>query len=104
MIAQNRQFVVVNAFAGSPFGGNPAAVFTNASGLETETMQALARQLNLVETVFVLPGDAVDFHLRYFTLQPDGAVHYLTAAEILAEEGCTTRTASASSALAGGTR
>ena len=68
LIAQNRQFVVVNAFANGPFGGNPAAVFTNASGLENETMQAFARQLNLVETVFVLPGEGdSDFRLRYFT-------------------------------------
>ncbi len=68
MIQQNKQFVVVNAFATAPFGGNPAAVFTNASGLESETMQAIARQLNLVETVFVLPGEGdVDFRLRYFT-------------------------------------
>jgi trans-2,3-dihydro-3-hydroxyanthranilate isomerase len=68
MVRQNKQFVVVNAFANAPFGGNPAAVFTNASGLGSESMQAIARQMNLVETVFVLPGapDA-DFRLRYFT-------------------------------------
>lgn len=70
---QNRQFVVVNAFANSPFGGNPAAVFTNAKGLETETMQGFARQMNLVESVFVLPGDDhADFRLRYFT--PNGEI------------------------------
>jgi trans-2,3-dihydro-3-hydroxyanthranilate isomerase len=73
LIAQNRQFVVVNAFANGPFGGNPAAVFTDASGLEDATMQAFARQLNLVETVFILPGESnTDFRLRYFT--PDSEI------------------------------
>ncbi len=60
--------MTVNAFAESPFGGNPAAVFPQAEGLPQEQMQAIARQLNLVETVFVLPGEQnADFRLRYFT-------------------------------------
>ena len=68
LLTHSKRFVVVNAFATVPFGGNPAAVFTNAQGLDDATMQAIARQLNLVETVFILPaeGDA-DFRLRYFT-------------------------------------
>ncbi|MFA6208639.1 MAG: PhzF family phenazine biosynthesis protein [Candidatus Obscuribacterales bacterium] len=72
-IAKNKSYVVVNAFAAGPFGGNPAAIFTDAAGLSAETMQSFARQLNLVETVFVLPaeGDA-DFRLRYFT--PHGEI------------------------------
>jgi trans-2,3-dihydro-3-hydroxyanthranilate isomerase len=64
----NSEFLVVNAFAKQPFGGNPAAVFFNAAGLSDATMQALARQLNLVESVFVLPANnEADFQLRYFT-------------------------------------
>ena len=64
----NKEFLVVNAFANGPFGGNPAAVFTNADGFDTKTMQAYARQLNLVETVFVFSGEKdADFRLRYFT-------------------------------------
>jgi trans-2,3-dihydro-3-hydroxyanthranilate isomerase len=64
----NKNFVVVNAFADGPFGGNPAAVFPDADGLSPEVMQALARQLNLVETVFVLPAEkGANFKLRYFT-------------------------------------
>jgi trans-2,3-dihydro-3-hydroxyanthranilate isomerase len=70
----NRKFLVVNAFADVAFGGNPAAVFPSASGLETTKMKALARQLNLVETVFVLPAEnaEADFQLRYFT--PEGEI------------------------------
>lgn len=64
-----RKFYVVNSFAVKPFGGNPAGVFPNANGLDEETMQAIARQLNLVETVFIFPSphEQVDFELRYFT-------------------------------------
>ncbi len=63
------QFLVVNSFAPAPFGGNPAAVFPDADALDADLMQKIARQLNLVETVFVSaagPGGA-DFRLRYFT-------------------------------------
>lgn len=63
------EFHVVNSFAARKFGGNPAGVFTDAQLLKPETMQAIARQMNLVETVFVLPPalPEADFRLRYFT-------------------------------------
>lgn len=66
-LEKNKRFLVVNAFAEKPFGGNPAAVFPNAQGLPQEMMQSIARQMNLVETVFVTPESDVDFRLRYFT-------------------------------------
>ncbi|MDN0075971.1 PhzF family phenazine biosynthesis protein [Crenobacter sp. SG2303] len=46
---------MVNVFAEQPFGGNPLAVFPDARGLDDATMQLIARQFNLSETVFVLP-------------------------------------------------
>jgi trans-2,3-dihydro-3-hydroxyanthranilate isomerase len=63
------EFFVVNSFAEKPFGGNPAAVFPEAAGLDSVTMQAIARQMNLVETVFVTPPEeaGTDFLFRYFT-------------------------------------
>ncbi|HEY3424793.1 MAG TPA: PhzF family phenazine biosynthesis protein, partial [Negativicutes bacterium] len=43
-------------------------VFPDADDLDEKTMQLIARQLNLVETVFVLnKNDNYDFELRYFT-------------------------------------
>lgn len=48
-------FETVDVFADRRFGGNPLAVFTDADGLDTATMQALAAELNLSETAFVLP-------------------------------------------------
>ncbi|WP_159879604.1 PhzF family phenazine biosynthesis protein [Aquitalea denitrificans] len=60
-------FEIVNVFAETTFGGNPLAVFTDARSLPDVSMQALARQLNLSETVFVLPSTQANARLRIFT-------------------------------------
>ena len=61
-------YQIVNVFAESRFGGNPLAVFTAAAGLSDDDMQLIARQFNLSETVFLLPGDAeAAASLRIFT-------------------------------------
>lgn len=61
-------YQLVNVFAESRWGGNPLAVFTDASGLSDADMQAIARQFNLSETVFALPGtDGCAAALRIFT-------------------------------------
>jgi trans-2,3-dihydro-3-hydroxyanthranilate isomerase len=63
------RYQLVDVFTGERFGGNPLAVFTNGRGLETEMMQRIAKELNLSETVFVLPPDdsTNDYKLRIFT-------------------------------------
>jgi trans-2,3-dihydro-3-hydroxyanthranilate isomerase len=48
-------FVTLDVFTDRPFGGNPLAVFADARGLDTASMQALASEFNLSETTFVLP-------------------------------------------------
>ena len=63
---------IVNVFAdaSSPqprLTGNPLAVFEDARGMDTQTMQALALQFNLSETVFVLPSDKATARIRIFT-------------------------------------
>lgn len=62
---------VLNVFAlpGDPFSGNPLGVFEGGDELSTEQMQALARQLNLSETTFVLPAEVegTDARVRIFT-------------------------------------
>jgi trans-2,3-dihydro-3-hydroxyanthranilate isomerase len=50
-------FIHCDVFTTQPFGGNPLAVFPEAPSLETDEMQAIARELNLSETVFVRPPD-----------------------------------------------
>lgn len=50
-------FVTVNVFTDVRFGGNPLAVFPDATGLTDAQMQTLAREFNYSETTFVLPPD-----------------------------------------------
>ena len=52
---QNYRFETVDVFTTRRFGGNPLAVFPDARGLSDAQMQALAAELNLSETTFVLP-------------------------------------------------
>ncbi len=51
------RYVVADVFTSTPLTGNQLAVFTDARGLDTETMQALALELGFSETVFVLPPE-----------------------------------------------
>jgi len=62
------RYVICDVFTDTPLTGNPLAVFTDARGLSSETMQRLAREMNLSETTFVLPREA-DGHakVRIFT-------------------------------------
>jgi trans-2,3-dihydro-3-hydroxyanthranilate isomerase len=63
-----RAYIVADVFTDVPLQGNPVAVFEDAQGLSAETMQRAARELNLSETVFVLPGgDDANAHIRIFT-------------------------------------
>lgn len=63
------RFHTLDVFTDRPFSGNPLAVFTDAQGLDTATMQAIAREFNLSETVFVFPPEspANTRRLRIFT-------------------------------------
>ena len=63
------RYVVADVFTDTPLAGNPVAVFTDARGLETDEMQRLARELNLSETVFVLPA-AGEGHARIRIFTP----------------------------------
>src|SRR6266513_469338 len=51
------EFVQLDVFTRAPLTGNPLAIFTGARGLDDNEMQALAREMNLSETTFILPGD-----------------------------------------------
>ncbi|WIE49862.1 PhzF family phenazine biosynthesis protein [Pseudomonas sp. GM17] len=65
----NYDFVQVDAFTRQPLYGNPAAVVFDADDLAAETMQKIAREMNLSETVFILkPTTAdADYRVRIFT-------------------------------------
>jgi trans-2,3-dihydro-3-hydroxyanthranilate isomerase len=63
-----RAYTVVDVFTDTPMQGNPAAVFHDGAGLDPDTMQRTARELNLSETVFVLPAEqGGDVRVRIFT-------------------------------------
>lgn len=50
-------FETLDVFTSERFGGNPLAVFPEASGLTDRQMQQLATEFNLSETTFVLPAE-----------------------------------------------
>jgi trans-2,3-dihydro-3-hydroxyanthranilate isomerase len=64
-----RRFVTLDVFTAKPFTGNPLAVVLDAEALDPAAMQAVAREFNLSETVFVLPpaDPAHRAKLRIFT-------------------------------------
>ena len=57
MAERNYEFVQVDVFTQTPLAGNPLAIFTDARGLNDAEMQAIAREMNLSETTFILPRD-----------------------------------------------
>jgi trans-2,3-dihydro-3-hydroxyanthranilate isomerase len=89
------EFVQVDVFTQTPLAGNPLAVFPDARGLNDDEMQALAREMNLSETTFILPRDAATEanegkKVRIFTVEQElpfaghptlGTALYLYASE-----------------------
>ncbi|HEY0729060.1 MAG TPA: PhzF family phenazine biosynthesis protein [Pyrinomonadaceae bacterium] len=63
------RFVQFDVFTDKAFCGNPLAVFPEAQGISDERMMQIAREMNLSETVFVLPADKENVlrRLRIFT-------------------------------------
>ncbi len=79
----------VDAFASGPFSGNPAAVCVLPEPAPEAWMQALAAEMNLSETAFLVPH-AEGFHLRWFTpaVEVDLCGHAtLASAHVLYESG-----------------
>ena len=52
-----RRYFILDVFTDRPLAGNPLAVVLDADGLDAEDMQAISREFNLSETVFVLPPE-----------------------------------------------
>jgi trans-2,3-dihydro-3-hydroxyanthranilate isomerase len=64
-----RPYVIADVFTDAPLEGNQVAVFTDGTGLSDDVMQRTARELNLSETVFLLPAQdrAAAARARIFT-------------------------------------
>jgi trans-2,3-dihydro-3-hydroxyanthranilate isomerase len=56
-MSRSYEFVQLDVFTRAPLTGNPLAIFTDARGLSDQQMQAIAREMNLSETTFVLPRE-----------------------------------------------
>ncbi|MCP4164265.1 MAG: PhzF family phenazine biosynthesis protein [Chloroflexi bacterium] len=62
-----RPFLWIDAFTDRPLAGNPCAVVLDADDFDVATMQAIAKEMNLSETAFVMQSHVADFRARYFT-------------------------------------
>jgi trans-2,3-dihydro-3-hydroxyanthranilate isomerase len=62
-------YEIVDVFTDRPFAGNPLAVVFEAESLATEQLQAITREFNLSETVFILPptSPGATYRVRIFT-------------------------------------
>src|SRR5271170_2171956 len=68
-----RRFYTLDVFTTTRFEGNPLAVITDGDGLSEGAMQAVAREMNLSETVFVQKPteDNALARLRIFTTREE---------------------------------
>lgn len=68
-----RRLYQLDVFTTKPFAGNPLAVVTDGDGLSTRTMQAIAKEMNLSETVFIQKPttDRALARLRIFTTEEE---------------------------------
>ncbi len=62
-------FHIVDVFAEQKYAGNQLAVFRNAGGLSSDTMQKLAQEMGFSETTFILSDSERDggYDVRIFT-------------------------------------
>src|SRR5512132_4292300 len=67
-VGQHR-FTQLDVFTNQAFAGNPLAVVPEAEGISDDDMLKIAREMNLSETVFVLPArdEKTLRRLRIFT-------------------------------------
>ena len=61
------KLTIVDVFAESKYAGNQLAVVQGAGALSTQTMQAIALEMNYSETTFVTAADASSAKVRIFT-------------------------------------
>jgi len=68
-MARSYRYLHYDVFTDHLFGGNQLAVFLDGRGLDTQTMQAIAKEMNFSETTFVLPAEkqGTDVRMRIFT-------------------------------------
>jgi trans-2,3-dihydro-3-hydroxyanthranilate isomerase len=71
-----RRFFTLDVFTTQRFAGNPLAVVLESSDLSGTAMQAIAREFNLSETVFVFPPDSPNRRARVRIFTPASEVPF----------------------------
>jgi trans-2,3-dihydro-3-hydroxyanthranilate isomerase len=71
-----REYTIVDVFTDRALAGNPLAVFADGTGLDAGTMQAIAKELHLSETTFVLPPSSKDADHRVRIFTPDSELPF----------------------------
>ncbi len=66
----DRQFFQYDVFTSRRFEGNQLAVFMDGRGLDTATMQTIAREMNFSESTFILPAERADTDVRMRIFTP----------------------------------
>ncbi|KAJ2962278.1 hypothetical protein NQZ79_g2499 [Umbelopsis isabellina] len=66
-MSKSYPFYQVDAFTETKLGGNPCAVFLDADDMTDQTMLAVAKEMNLSESSFVIKSAVADFGARYWT-------------------------------------
>ena len=69
-MSRSYRYLHYDVFTDHLFGGNQLAVFLDGRGLSSETMQAIAKEMNFSETTFVLPAERADTDLRVRIFTP----------------------------------
>lgn len=87
-----KRYRILDVFTTQPLEGNALAVFPDASGIDDLTMQKIAKEMNLSETVFVLPKTSNDCDVRLRIFTPNKEMAFaghptIGAAFVLLDEG-----------------
>jgi trans-2,3-dihydro-3-hydroxyanthranilate isomerase len=88
---KSRKYLVYDVFTEKVLAGNPLGVVLDCEGLDTAAMQAIAREFNLSESVFILPSENPRHRARVRIFTPDYEMPFaghptVGAAIALAEE------------------
>jgi PhzF family phenazine biosynthesis protein len=73
-VARELEFSIVDAFAGRPYSGNPAAVVFDADGASDTQLQAIAAEFRQPATTFVLPPTSPQAAVRFRWFTPAAEV------------------------------
>jgi trans-2,3-dihydro-3-hydroxyanthranilate isomerase len=68
---QSRKYLLYDVFTDRALAGNPLAIVLDCDGLDLAAMQAIAREFNLSESVFVLPPENPSHRARIRIFTPD---------------------------------